>query len=147
MLGLGATELVFLLVPIAVLALGVGLWLARRRAAHTYLDLDLLTPIEVQARAHDLIEVGRFDDAVELIRKESRVSPHTAEQVANALLAGHVLPGVPTMEEDDLPTTIRRLVAEGRRKQAVFLARSHEDMSRSEAEAFVDSLTSPEQDM
>ncbi|MFC4014417.1 hypothetical protein ACFOY2_44850 [Nonomuraea purpurea] len=147
MLGLGATELVFLVVPIAILALGVGLWLARRRAAHTYLDLDLLTPIEVQARAHDLIEVGRFDDAVELIRKESRVSSHTAEQVANALLAGHVLPGVPTMEEDDLPTTIRRLVAEGRRKQAVFLARSHEDMSRSEAEAFVDSLTSPEQDL
>jgi hypothetical protein len=42
--------------------------------------------------------------------------------------------------EDDLPTKVRKLIEAGSRKEAVFLVRSTEDMSRSEAEAFVDAL-------
>ncbi|MEV4802784.1 hypothetical protein AB0K18_22460 [Nonomuraea sp. NPDC049421] len=97
--------------------------------------------MDVQVRAHDLIEEGRFHDAVDLIRKESQVSGPTALEVAKVLRAGEVLPGFPMFDEDDLLTRVRKLIDAGHRKQAVFLVRSTEDMSQSEAEAFVDSLS------
>ncbi|GAA3160248.1 hypothetical protein GCM10010466_58910 [Planomonospora alba] len=110
-----------------------------------HIDLGLVTPIGVQVRAHDLIEAGKFMDAVELIRKESQVSQDEAEEVAKTLRAGHVLPDFPMPWEGDLATRARRLIAADRRKEAVFLARSMGDMDPSEAEAFVDSLP-PESD-
>lgn len=45
------------------------------------------------------------------------------------------------LDEDDLPTRIRKLIEADHRKQAVFLTRSTEDMSQTDAEAFVDSLS------
>jgi len=106
--------------------------------AEVQVDLDLITPIHVQVRAHDLLEAGEYAAAVELIRKESQVSRWEAEEVAKALQAGHVLPDFPMPWEGDLSTRVLKLVTAGRRKEAVFLVRSHEDMSRPEAEAFVD---------
>jgi hypothetical protein len=76
-----------------------------------------------------------------LISKESQVSHQTAIKVAEALRAGDVLPDFPMPWEGDLTTRVRKLVAAGNRKEAVFLARSHENMSQSEAEAFVSSLS------
>jgi hypothetical protein len=106
-----------------------------------YVGLDHITPVDVQVRAHDLIEAGRFRDAVELIRKKSEVSRRTAVEVAEVLRAGGVLPGFPVFDEGDLSTRVRKLIEAGSRKEAIFLARSTEDMSQSEAEAFVDSLS------
>ncbi|MEW9555635.1 hypothetical protein [Nonomuraea sp. NPDC050783] len=143
MFGLGAVESVFLALLLVVVGIGIGLGrrAGRRGTARISVNLGLMTPVGIQARAHDLIEAGRFAEAVKLIRKESQVSRRTATEVAQALRAGDVLPDLPMLQEGDLSSRVRALIADGRRKEAVFLARSHENMSPSEAEAFVDSLS------
>ncbi|MGR6913398.1 hypothetical protein ACU635_04000 [[Actinomadura] parvosata] len=141
MFGLDALESILLVLLLVILGLAISRWTRQRKVSRIDVGLDLMTPVDVQARAHDLIEAGRFHDAVNLIRKESQVSGPTALQVAKMLRAGEVLPGFPVLDEDDLPTRIRKLVEAGDHKQAVFLVRSTEDMSQSEAEAFVDSLS------
>ncbi|MCP2347289.1 hypothetical protein [Nonomuraea roseoviolacea] len=142
MFGLTTVELILLVLLLAILVIGASRWVGRRKVARISVGLDHLTPVDVQVRAHDLIEANRFRDAVELIRQESQVSQRTAVEVARVLRDGGVLPGLPTIEEDDLPTRVRKLVEDGRRKEAVFLVRSTEDMSRPEAEEFVESLSS-----
>jgi hypothetical protein len=141
MFGLDALESILLVLLLVILGLGISRWMGQRKASRIYVGLDLMTPVDVQVRAHDLIEAGRFHDAVDLIRKESQVSGPTALEVAKVLRAGGVLPGFPVFDEDDLPTRIRKLIEAGHRKQAVFLARSTENMSQPEAEAFVDALS------
>jgi hypothetical protein len=44
------------------------------------------------------------------------------------------------LEKEDLSVRARRLVADGRRKEAVFFVRSEEKMRQRAAEAFVDSV-------
>lgn len=141
MFGLDALESLLLVLLLVLLGLGISQWMGRRRVSRVYVGLDLMTPVDVQVRAHDLIEAGRFHDAVNLVRKESQVSGPTALEVAKVLRAGGVLPSFPVLDEDDLPTRIRKLIEAGHQKQAVFLARSTEDMSQTEAQAFVDSLS------
>ncbi|NRQ31597.1 hypothetical protein HII36_07035 [Nonomuraea sp. NN258] len=130
----GETFLVILLIAI------VGVGVRRRRVGRVHVDLGFITPIGVQVRAHDLIEAGRFADAVRLIRKESQVPRRTAVAVAQALRAGEVLPDFPMAWDGDLADRVRELLAAGNRKEAVFLTRITEDLGLSEAEAFVDSL-------
>ncbi|MFF5205306.1 hypothetical protein [Streptosporangium sp. NPDC000396] len=136
MFGLDQTQLILLLLIIGV---GIRRWRARPGVVRVHIDLGLITPIEIQVRAHDLIEADRFADAVELISEESQVSRDEADDVAKALRAGRVLPDFPMPWEDDLPTRVPNLVSADRRKEAVFLVRSKEGMSQAKAEAFVDS--------
>jgi hypothetical protein len=136
----GRLPLILLLLLIGIIGLGIRQWRSRRNTVRIHIDLGLVTPIEVQVRAHDLIEMGRFEDAITLISRESQVSRSEAEDVAKALRAGHVLPDFPMPWEGDLPTRVRKLVADGRRKEAVFLVRSKENMGQFDAESFVDSL-------
>ncbi|MEV7801924.1 hypothetical protein AB0O28_03125 [Microbispora sp. NPDC088329] len=139
MFDLGPLQLILFLLFLVVLGWGIREWRFRREVVQAHVDLGLITPIGVQVRAHDLLEAGRYADAVKLIRKESQVSRKEAEDVAKALQAGQVLPDFPMPWEGDLSTRVRMFVSSGRRKEAVFLVRSQEDMSQSEAEAFVDS--------
>ncbi|MEU4695880.1 hypothetical protein [Nonomuraea dietziae] len=136
----GRLPLILLLLLLVIIGLGIRQWRSRRNTVRIHVDLGLVTPIEVQVRAHDLIETGRFEDAIKLISRESQVSRSEAEDVAKTLRAGHVLPDFPMPWEGDLPTRVRKLVADGRRKEAVFLVRSKENVSQVDAEAFVDSL-------
>ncbi|QYC37681.1 hypothetical protein Nocox_00210 [Nonomuraea coxensis DSM 45129] len=140
MFGLDTTESLLLVLLLMIIGTGVSRWAARRKVVRIHIDLDHITPVDVQVRAHDLIGAGRFHDAVRLIRKESQVSRRTAMEVANVLRAGEVLPGFPVFDQGDLSDQVRALLAAGSRKQAVFLVRTTEDMSRAEAEAFVDAL-------
>lgn len=142
MFDLGQVQLILFLLLLVIVGLGIRQWRTRSNVVRVHIDLGLVTPIGIQVRAHDLIEADRFADAVELIREESQVSQDEAEDVAKALQAGHVLPDFPMPWEGDLPTRVRNLVSAGRRKEAVFLVRSKEGMSRPKAEAFVDSLPS-----
>jgi hypothetical protein len=142
MFGLDQLQPALLLLLLLIIALGIRGWRSSRNVVRVHIDLDMITPIDVQVRAHDLIEAGRFSDAVDLISKESQVSRESAEDVAKTLQAGHVLPDFPTLSEDDLPTRVRNLVSDGRRKEAVFLVRSRENMSQAKAEAFIDALPS-----
>lgn len=141
MFGLDTTETILLVLLLMIIAFGISRWTERRNVARIYVGLDHITPIDVQVRAHDLIEAGKFRDAVTLIRKESQVTRQTAEEVAEILRDGGVLPGFPMFDETGLPTKVRKLIEAGSRKEAIFLARSTEDMSQNEAEAFVNSLS------
>ncbi|MGS2644350.1 hypothetical protein [Streptosporangium sp. LJ11] len=142
MFDLDQVRLILFLLLLMIVGFGIRHWRARSNVVRVHIDLGLVTPVGVQVRAHDLIEAGRFTDAIELIRKESQVSQDEAEDVAKTLRAGHVLPDFPMPWEGDLPTRVRNLVSAGRRKEAVFLVRSKEGMSQPKAEAFVDSLPS-----
>ncbi|GAA3702770.1 hypothetical protein GCM10022224_080710 [Nonomuraea antimicrobica] len=141
MFGLDTVTSILLILLLVIVGVGIGRWARRRRVTRIYVGLDHITPVDVQVRAHDLIEAGRFSDAVELIRAESQVSRQIAVEVAEVLRGGGVLPGFPVFDEGDLTTRVRRLLEAGNRKQAVFLTRSTEEMSQAEAEAFVDSLS------
>ncbi|GAA0967896.1 hypothetical protein GCM10009555_012330 [Acrocarpospora macrocephala] len=99
-----------------------------------------MTPIEVQARAHDLIEAGKFAEAVKTIAEESQVSRQEATEVANVLRGGHLVPDFPGRWPDDLSDSIRALLHENKRKQAIFLVRSEKDLSAADAEAFIRSF-------
>ncbi|MEU5860073.1 hypothetical protein ABZ815_02795 [Nonomuraea sp. NPDC047529] len=132
---------ILLVLLLLITGIGISRWIRQRKVTRIYVDLDFMTPVNVQVRAHDLIEAGRIRDAVALIQEESQVSRPTAVKVARVLRTGGVLPGFPVFDEGDLPTQVRKLIEAGNRKEAVFLARSSEDMSQSEAETFVDSLS------
>ncbi|GAA1748381.1 hypothetical protein ACBR40_12545 [Nonomuraea sp. AD125B] len=140
MFGLDTEESLLLILLLMIVGTGISRWAARRKVAQIYIGLDHITPVGVQVRAHDLIEAGRFRDAVKLVRKESQVSRRTAVEVANVLRDGGVLPGFPVFDQGDLSAQVRALIAAGSRKEAVFLVRTTEDMSQAEAEAFIDSL-------
>ncbi|MFI7105021.1 hypothetical protein ACIBK9_01810 [Nonomuraea sp. NPDC050227] len=141
MFGLDATNSILLALLLSILGIVISRWTRQRKVARIYVGLDFMTPVDVQVRAHDLIEADRIREAVALIRKESQVSWPTAVKVTRVLRAGGVLPGFPVFDDSDLPTRIRKLIEAGNRKEAVFLARSTEDMSQSEAETLVDSLS------
>lgn len=141
MFDLDTVELLLLILLLLIIGIGIARWMGRRKVARMYVGLDHITPVDVQVRAHDLIETGKFRDAVELIHKESQVSRRTAMEVAEVLRAGGVLPGFPVFDEGDLSTRVRKLIEAGSRKETIFLAQSTEDMSQAEAEAFVDSLS------
>ncbi|MEV0625794.1 hypothetical protein ACI2LC_11995 [Nonomuraea wenchangensis] len=140
MFGLGTEESLLLILLLMTAGTGVSRWATRRKVTQINIGLDHITPVGVQARAHDLIEAGRYYHAVKLIRKESQASLRTAVEVANVLRDGGVLPGFPVSDQGDLSAQVRALIAAGSRKEAVFLVRTTEDMSQAEAEAFVDSL-------
>ncbi|GGO62638.1 hypothetical protein [Nonomuraea cavernae] len=141
MFGLETVESILLVLLLLVIGIGINRWIGRRKVVRIYIGLDHITPVDVQVRAHDLIEAGKFRGAVELIRKESQVSRRTAVEAAQVLRDGGILPGFPVFDDGDLSTRVRKLIKAGNRKEAVFLVRSTEDMSQSEAEAFVDSLS------
>ncbi|MFI7133953.1 hypothetical protein ACIBQ1_50330 [Nonomuraea sp. NPDC050153] len=134
-------ESILLVLLLLIIGIEIRRWIGRRKVVRIYVGLDHITPVDVQVRAHDLMEAGKFRGAVELIRKESQVSRRTAVEVAQVLRDGGVLPGFPVFDDGDLSTRVRKLIEAGNRKEAVFLARSTEDISQSEAEAFVDSLS------
>jgi hypothetical protein len=141
MFGLDQVQLALILLLFVIIWLGVRRRRTKRGVAQVHIKLYLFTPIGIQVRAHDLIEAGRFADAVKLISEESEISQPEAEEVARALRAGHVLPDLPMLEKEDLPVRVRDLVADDRRKEAVFLVRIEEKMRQRAAEAFVDSVT------
>ena len=141
MFGMNSMESFLLVTLLVLIGIGISRWIARLKVARIYVGLDHMTPVDVQVRAHDLIEAGRFRDAVTLIRKESQVSRATAMEVAEILRDGGVLPGFPVFDEDDLPAKVRKLLDTGSRKEAIFLTRSTEPMTAPEAEAFVNALS------
>ncbi|YCK33359.1 hypothetical protein ACNF49_04400 [Actinomadura sp. ATCC 39365] len=141
MFGLNTMESILLILLLVITGIGISRWVGQRKVTRIYVGLDLMTPVDVQVRAHDLIEAGRTRDAIALIQEKSQVSRPTAVKVARVLRTGGVLPGFPVFDEGDLPTRVRKLIESGNRKEAVFLVRSTEDMSQSEAETFIDSLS------
>jgi hypothetical protein len=95
MFGLDTVESILLILLLVILGIGVSRWIGRRKVARVHIGLDHITPVDVQVRAHDLIEAGEFSDAIALISKESEVSRRTATEVAEVLRAGGILPGFP----------------------------------------------------
>ncbi|TYB50917.1 hypothetical protein FXF51_54595 [Nonomuraea sp. PA05] len=103
-------------------------------------EIPLFTPVEIQAKAHDLIEAGRFDEAVKVLEEEAQVSGREALDAARTLRRGELLPDFPGRWPEDLTGPVTEFLAEGQRKAAVFLVRDRRRLGPAEAEAFVDAL-------
>ncbi|MFI6387063.1 hypothetical protein ACIBHY_52625 [Nonomuraea sp. NPDC050547] len=141
MFDLDPVKSILVLALIGLIVLGLRAWRHRRNRVRIYIPMPLFTPVEIQAKAHDLIEAGQFDDAVKVLKKEAQVSGPDALAAARALRRGELLPDFPGRWPEDLTGPVTELLAEGQRKAAVFLIRDQKQFSPTEAEAFVDSLT------
>jgi hypothetical protein len=131
---------ILVLALIGLIVLGLRSWRQRRNRVRIYIPMPLFTPVEIQAKAHDLIEAGQFDDAVKVLKKEAQVSGPDALAAARALRRGELLPDFPGRWPEDPTGPVTEFLAEGQRKAAVFLIRDQKQLSPTEAEAFVDSL-------
>ncbi|MEV1176488.1 hypothetical protein [Nonomuraea sp. NPDC049784] len=141
MFDLDPVKSILALALIGLVVLGLRAWRQRRNRVRIYIPMPLFTPVEIQAKAHDLIEAGQFDDAVKVLKKEAQVSGPDALAAARALRRGELLPDFPGRWPEDLTGPVTEFLAEGQRKAAVFLIRDQKQLGPTEAEAFVDSLT------
>jgi hypothetical protein len=131
---------ILVLALIGLIVLGMRAWRQRRNGVRIYVPMPLFTPVEIQAKAHDLIEAGRFDAAVKVLKKEAQVSGPDALDAARALRRGELLPDFPGRWPEDLAGPVIEFLSEGQRKAAVFLVRDQKQLSPAEAETFVDAL-------
>ncbi|MFB4284259.1 MULTISPECIES: hypothetical protein [unclassified Nonomuraea] len=141
MFDLDPVKSILVLALIGLIVLGLRAWRQRRNRVWISIPMPLFTPVEIQATAHDLIESGQFDEAVKVLKKEAQVSGPDALAAARALRRGELLPDFPGRWPEDLTGPVTEFLAEGQRKAAVFLIRDQKQLSLTEAEAFVDSLT------
>ncbi|MEV4888492.1 hypothetical protein AB0K48_03750 [Nonomuraea sp. NPDC055795] len=140
MFDLDLTKSILVLALIGLIVLGVRGWRASRNRVRIYVPMPLFTPVEIQAKAHDLIEAGQFDAAVKFLKKEAQISGPAALAAARDLRRGELLPDFPGRWPEDLTGPVTEFLAEGQRKAAVFLVRDQKQLSPVEAETFVDSL-------
>ncbi|MFC0507634.1 hypothetical protein [Micromonospora costi] len=105
-----------------------------------FYELPLFVPVDIQVRAHDLIESGSFRQAVRVLRKQAQLDRSEAKVAASRLRSGEVLPDFPMPGGPDLASRVQGLRDSGRRKEAIFAVRSERNVGPVEAEAFVDSV-------
>lgn len=140
MFDLDLMKSILVLALIGLIVLGVRGWRAGRNRVRIYVPMPLFTPVEIQAKAHDLIEAGQFDAAVKVLKQEAQISGPDALAAARDLRRGELLPDFPGRWPEDLTGPVTEFLAEGQRKAALFLVRDQKQLSPVEAETFVDSL-------
>ncbi|MCP2356765.1 hypothetical protein HD597_003785 [Nonomuraea thailandensis] len=140
MFDLDPVKSILVLALIGLIVLGSRVWRRRRNGVRVSMPMPLFTPVEIQAKAHDLIEAGRFDEAVKVLKKEAEVSGPDALAAARALRRGELLPDFPGRWPEDLTGPVTEFLAQGQRKAAVFLVRDQKRLGPAEAETLVDSL-------
>ncbi|MFI6505929.1 hypothetical protein [Nonomuraea typhae] len=141
MFDLDPVKSILALALIGLIVVGARAWRRRGNRVRTFIPIPLFTPVEIQAKAHDLIEAGQFDEAVKLLKKEAEVSGPDALHMARTLRRGELMPDFPGRWPEDPTGPVTEFLAEGQRKAAIFLIRDQKQLSPAEAETFVDSLT------
>lgn len=112
----------------------------RRSTVRVYVEIPSFVMVDKQVEAHDLIEAGRLSKAVRVLRKQAGLSRREARDAVKTLRSGGVLPEWPMPDKPDLSARVADLKAAGRHKEALFLVRIEQQVSKPEAERFVDSV-------
>ena len=147
MLGLGPTELLVLLVILAVIVVLVRV-AGREKKPKPARVVTTAVPAELQSRIRTLAAAGQRIQAIKLLREATGLSLADAKKAVDAIAAGGTLPtpgpdpayrSAPEPRAD-LAYRARSLVSAGRQDEAVRLVATETGMSAPEAETFVRAL-------
>jgi ribosomal L7/L12-like protein len=153
MLGLGAPELLILLVILAVIVVMVrvsGREKKPRDKPSPGRALSTPVPAELQSQIRTLAAADQRIQAIKLLREATGLGLLDAKNAVDAIAAGRALPTPDAPPRADLPRAdlpradlayrARSLVSAGRGDEAVRLVATETGMSAPEADAFVRSL-------
>ncbi len=138
MLGLGPTELLVLLVILAVILVMVRMSGRAKKTDKPPSGRAFSTPVpaELQSRIRALAAADQRIQAIKLLRQATGLGLLDAKNAVDAIAAGRVLP----VSAAPLADRARSLVSAGREDEAVRLVATETGMSAPEAETFVRSL-------
>lgn len=101
-------------------------------------------PPALHERVRQLLQSNRTLEAIKVVRQELPGMPLKAARDAVLAVGRGAPPAVPPSPRqavgEDLAARVRRLTADGRREQAIFLVRGETGMDHDEASAFVDAI-------
>lgn len=147
------------LIVVIILAIAVSVVIIRRGPDRSGVPVEntSLPDVELGLKLQEDLRVmaaqGHTEQAIKLLRKHTKISPHEATLVVQALMVGKVFPdpatptnpvntGPSALINDDLLNRLHALVAQDphKRTAAVQLLRDHTGMNARDARRFIDAL-------